>query len=68
LGAVFGFLLSAVGISVASIADQQIARDYLPSLAAGGLAQGIGLVFNLVFYSLFGALGGLIGVSVFKKK
>lgn len=42
--------------------------DAVIALLAGGLGTIIGLVFNLIFYIGFGALGGLIGASIFGKR
>ncbi len=56
-----------------AIAVEGPGRDVLESLAGSGdgLALGvilIGLVFGLVVYSIFGALGGILGAAVFNRK
>lgn len=45
-------------------------RDFMMHLFSPGFAVGLillGFVFSLILYSLFGALGGLIGKAIFKK-
>jgi hypothetical protein len=45
--------------------------EFLKMLSSPGFQLGaiaIGFIFSLVFYSMFGALGGLIGKALFKKK
>lgn len=44
-------------------------REVLMSLMAGGLGIGaivLGLLFALVIFTIFGAIGGLIGIALFK--
>ena len=42
--------------------------DQIIALLAGGLGTVISMFFNLIFYVGFGALGGLIGASIFGKR
>lgn len=45
-------------------------RDLIEQLGSGGLggvAIVLGLLLNLVFFSVFGLLGGLLGQAIFKK-
>lgn len=45
-------------------------RTLLESMLTGGMSIGIiflGLVVSLVIFSIFGALGGILGIAIFKK-
>lgn len=47
------------------------ALELIDSLGSGGFALGallIGLVFNLVIYSIFAGIGAMIGAAIFNKK
>ena len=43
-------------------------RQFLTSLMSGPLQVVFGFVFTLVFGAIFSTLGGLLGVSIFKKE
>lgn len=46
-------------------------RQLIESLLAGGLGLGavlLELVFSLVIFAIFGAIGGIIGIAMFQKK
>ena len=62
-----GFAFNAMGIGAQAAFDPELMEDYLGGLAITGLLSAIGLVFNLVIFPIFGAIGGLIGVSIFTK-
>jgi hypothetical protein len=66
LGAVIGLLFSGLGLGLMTIADAQASRDLFDTLLGAGILQGLGLVFSIVLYPAFGALGGVIGASIFK--
>ncbi|MGH2583270.1 MAG: hypothetical protein ACRDFQ_10310 [Anaerolineales bacterium] len=63
-----GFAFNAMGMGAQSAFDPEMMEDYLGGLAVTGLLAGIGLLFNLIVFPIFGALGGLIGASLFKQK
>lgn len=47
------------------------ALDFIESFGTGGFAIGalvIGLLFNLVIYSVFAGIGAMIGAAIFNKK
>ncbi len=67
VGIMFGFLLGGIGLGLVNLSDVGPAADYFGGLAASGLFNIIGGLFNIVFYALFGTLGGVIGAEVFKK-
>jgi hypothetical protein len=71
VASVLGLALGSFGFAAQSINDPQI-QQYLDQFGgeAGLLAAatGFGLICSLVLYAGFGAVGGLIGASVFKKK
>jgi hypothetical protein len=43
------------------------AREMLERMAAGGGFRAAAALFNVIIYSVFGLLGGLLGVVMFKK-
>ncbi len=70
IGAIIGGATNTAVISMLQnnpqFADQF--GDYLAQLAAQGGFSLLGLACNLVLYTIFGAVGGLIGAAVFKPK
>ena len=42
-------------------------REMLESSGASALGHVVGFIFNLVLFSVFGLLGGLLGAAMFKK-
>ena len=42
-------------------------RDFIVRMTASSGARIIGMLISVMIYSVFGLLGGLIGVAVFKK-
>lgn len=42
-------------------------REMMENMNAGAALTGIALFFNAILYTVFGLLGGLLGVAVFKK-
>jgi hypothetical protein len=71
IGAVIVWLLSLLTKDAASDMIASIATSAGIDLPAGLLGGGftlIRLVIDLVLYSIFGVVGGLIGASVFKTK
>jgi hypothetical protein len=71
VGAVLGLLLGGFGVAATSLSDPEIAQ-YLDQFggadAVAGFATTFGLLCGLILYGGFGALGGVIGASLFKKK
>jgi hypothetical protein len=77
LGVVTG-LIGAVIVLLISLITKQAATDAIMSAfetagmeAPGFFATGailVGIVIDLVLYSIFGAIGGLIGAAIFKPK
>lgn len=71
VGAVLGLLLGDFGLAATSLSDPEIAQ-YLDQFGGAevvaGIATTFGLVCGFVLYGGFGALGGLIGAAIFKKK
>ena len=67
LGAILGFLFNGLGIGLMTFADSGASQDLFGSLLGVGILQGLGLLFTIVLYPAFGALGGVIGQSIFKK-
>ncbi|MEX2160374.1 MAG: hypothetical protein WD751_00520 [Anaerolineales bacterium] len=71
VGFLLGLLLGGLGLGMMSVSDPEIARNFE---AIGGvavvtaIASTLGLICNLVLYTLFGTLGGLVGAAVFQKK
>jgi hypothetical protein len=71
VGAVLGLLLGGFGLAATSLSDPEIAQyldQYGGADAVAGIATSFGLVCSVVLYGGFGALGGLIGSAIFKKK
>lgn len=75
IGAVVGTILGAVIGASATMAQLTQAGEMLGetgdaviALMAGGVGTVIMFFFNLVFYVGFGALGGLIGASMFGRR
>ena len=66
VAAILGTILG-VGLSAGLSALSPDIRDSLPPIALTLLSGGVSFFFNLVFFAIFGAIGGLIGASVFKK-
>lgn len=76
VGAIVASMLSAVltmvGVGVSAIPAEAVGqiRDVFGELAevlvSGTATLFVGLVINLVLYPIFGAIGGLLGVAVFK--
>lgn len=71
VAALVGTLLASVfgGLSMAALSqlDPEM-QQYIPDIATSLLSGAFSLVFNFICYAIFGALGGLIGASIFKKK
>lgn len=74
IGAVIATVLSLIfngaGMVEALEAQREVlgdAADQVIALMAGGLGAFLALIFNFVFYALFGAIGGLIGAALFGK-
>ena len=43
------------------------AREMMQRFAGGAAMQTVGALFNVIIYTVFGMLGGLLGVAMFKK-
>jgi hypothetical protein len=43
------------------------ARDAMERYAAGSALRAVGMIVQVVAFSVFGMLGGLLGVAMFKK-
>lgn len=71
VGAVLGLLLGGFGVAATSLSDPEFSQ-YLDQVggadAVAGIATSFGLICSVVLYGGFGALGGLIGTAIFKKK
>lgn len=61
-------VFNMLGFTAQAAIDPQLAEDYLGGLAITGLITALGFVFYLIIFPIFGALGGVIGASIFKKK
>lgn len=75
VGAALGIALSSVGFSSVDLSTIQNDPELAPYLdQIGGaegfvaIAAGLGLICSLSFGVVFGALGGLLGSAIFKKK
>ena len=67
IGVLIGFLFSGLGLGIMSMTQSGAGQDLIDTLVAAGVVQGLGLVITIVLYPAFGALGGVIGQSIFKK-
>ncbi len=63
--AVLGTILG-IGLSTGLSQLSPDLRDALPPVALTLLSSGASFFFNIVFFAIFGALGGVIGASIFK--
>jgi len=66
-----GLLLGGFGVAAQSLSDPEI-QQYLDQFggeaAVVGVLTSFGLICSLLLYAGFGALGGLVGSAIFKKK
>jgi hypothetical protein len=66
-----GAVLSGLGLSAISLSDPEMARNFESiggAAAITAIVAALGLFFNLIFFALFGTLGGIIGAAIFQKK
>lgn len=77
IAGILTYILMTLGLDIAQNIQQSILENYGGNLSAeeleamqggtGPLVYALGVLFNVVVYAIFGAIGGAIGASVFKK-
>ena len=70
ISTIFSFILQTAMNSMMSTLGQRTGTETLPILGSelSLISIVIGLLFNLVIFSIFGVLGGIIGAATFGKK